>query len=116
LVAVEWFRSRPSVTAVRPDGRARAFLDTVAGSAASTSDRLPDFEHAADRSVTLRYAANGELEAACQTLGDTFTDLAAIGNLRGIERARRARQRLRPWEHERPVRHLDERIDSLSVH
>jgi transcriptional regulator with XRE-family HTH domain len=56
------------------------------------------------------YAENGDLEQGCKLLGETYVRLIDMGNHRGIERARRARERLAPWEHERDVRELDERI------
>jgi hypothetical protein len=56
------------------------------------------------------HAESGELQEGCKLLGDTYVRLLDMGNHRGIERARRARERLAPWRHERPVRDLDERI------
>ncbi len=61
------------------------------------------------------YAEAGELDEGCNILGETYTKLAAMGNLRGLERARRARERLRPWEREHPIRQLDDRISSLDL-
>jgi hypothetical protein len=56
------------------------------------------------------YAAVGELEESCRLLGDTFEQLTTIGNLRGIGRAHRARERLAQWNGESPVRDLDARM------
>ena len=62
------------------------------------------------------YAENGELEEGCKLLGETYARMIDMGNHRGIERARRARERLVPWEHEREVRELDERIGNRDRH
>lgn len=61
-------------------------------------------------------AENGELEEGCTLLGDTYGRLVDMRNRRGIERARRARERLAPWKHERAIRELDERISSHDRH
>jgi transcriptional regulator with XRE-family HTH domain len=58
------------------------------------------------------YAEGGDLDEGCRTLGDAYTQLARIGNSRGIERARGARRRLERWNTERPVRDLDERLSA----
>jgi hypothetical protein len=58
------------------------------------------------------YAAAGELEKSCHLLGDTFEQLTAMGNLRGIGRAHRARDRLTRWNGETPVKELDARISA----
>ncbi|ATL67088.1 helix-turn-helix domain-containing protein [Nocardia terpenica] len=59
------------------------------------------------------YVSAGELEEGCRILGDTYGSLAAMGNRRGIERARQAIGRLDRWKTELPVRELGERIESL---
>lgn len=61
--------------------------------------------------LALAYAHGGDLEHGCQLLADTYARLTDIGNYRGINRARRARTRLARWNHERPVRELDARIN-----
>jgi hypothetical protein len=58
------------------------------------------------------HAEHGELSEGCKLLGETYVQLLDMGNRRGIERARRARERLVPWEHERVVRELDARISN----
>lgn len=60
------------------------------------------------------YAAVGELEEGCRLLGNAYADLADVGNIRGVERARRARARLQLWEQERSVRELDQRIEEIT--
>jgi hypothetical protein len=57
----------------------------------------------------------GELEEGCRVLGDTFVDLANMGNSRGVQRARRARERLEPWKQQQPVRELDELMNSIAI-
>lgn len=59
------------------------------------------------------YAEAGELQEGCRILGETYVRLGAMGNSRGIERARRARERLQPREREPSVRELDERINAV---
>ncbi|KZM73587.1 hypothetical protein AWN90_33860 [Nocardia terpenica] len=59
------------------------------------------------------YVSAGELEEGCRILGDTYGSSAAMGNQRGIERARQAIGRLDRWKTELPVRELGERIESL---
>jgi tetratricopeptide (TPR) repeat protein len=61
------------------------------------------------------YAESGELEEGCKILAETYFRLTDTGNRRGIERARCARKRLGPWENEREVRELDERISSREL-
>jgi hypothetical protein len=56
------------------------------------------------------YAHTGHLDIACTTLGNAYERLRRIGNLRGISRARRAREGLSRWNHERAVQELDERM------
>jgi tetratricopeptide (TPR) repeat protein len=61
-------------------------------------------------------AENGELKEGCKLLGEAYARVIDMGNRRGIERARRARERLVPWEREREVRELDERISNCDGH
>jgi hypothetical protein len=56
------------------------------------------------------YALTGHLDRACTTLADAYEQLKRIGNLRGISRARRAREGLNRWNTERVVQELDERM------
>ncbi|MCZ7379754.1 helix-turn-helix domain-containing protein [Micromonospora sp. WMMC250] len=56
------------------------------------------------------YAEAGELEQSCTLLGNTYDQLKAGGNHRGIARAQRARQRLARWRDERVVLELDEQM------
>ncbi|GAB1688757.1 hypothetical protein KRM28CT15_05600 [Krasilnikovia sp. M28-CT-15] len=56
------------------------------------------------------YAQIGEMEASCKVLGETYEQLRLVGNLRGIRRARQARQRLALWSGEPSVRELDLRM------
>ncbi|MFC4144798.1 helix-turn-helix domain-containing protein [Micromonospora mangrovi] len=56
------------------------------------------------------YAEAGELEQSCTLLGDTYDQLRAGGNHRGIARAQRARQRLVRWRHESVVLELQEKM------
>jgi hypothetical protein len=58
------------------------------------------------------YALAGDLDRACATLGDAYEQLRRIGNLRGISRARRARDGLNRWNTERVVRELDHRMSA----
>ncbi len=62
------------------------------------------------------HAEDGDLVEGCELLGKTYVRLIDMGNRRGIERARRARERLAPWGHERAVRELDERISDYDRH
>ncbi|GAA1563381.1 hypothetical protein GCM10009827_101240 [Dactylosporangium maewongense] len=59
------------------------------------------------------YALAGHLDTACTTLGDAYEQLGRIGNLRGISRARRAREGLSRWNAERAVQELDERMAAV---
>jgi hypothetical protein len=56
------------------------------------------------------YALTGHLDAACTTLGETYERLRQSGNLRGISRARRAREGLNRWISEPIVQELDRRM------
>lgn len=56
------------------------------------------------------YAEAGELGQSCALLGNTYDQLRAGGNHRGIARAQRARQRLARWRDERIVLELDEQM------
>jgi tetratricopeptide (TPR) repeat protein len=58
------------------------------------------------------YAESGDVEEGCRLLAETYVRLTDMGNHRGIQRARRARERLTPWENEPAVRDLDERLTS----
>ena len=61
------------------------------------------------------YAESGEIDQSCVILGDTYEQLARIGNHRGIDRARSASERLRPWKSLQSVRELGRRVPNLSV-
>lgn len=69
---------------------------------------------AAQVDLASAYAESGELGEGCNRLADAYARLVALGNHRGIERARYARQRLSPWDGEPVVRELDERIKELT--
>jgi hypothetical protein len=58
------------------------------------------------------YALTGHLDAACSTLAETYERLRRIGNLRGISRARRAREGLSRWNTEPLVQELDRRMSA----
>ncbi|MFC9872614.1 hypothetical protein [Nocardia salmonicida] len=79
---------------------------------ASDSDS-PNVALAARVDLASAYALSGELEEGCRILGDTYDALAAMENHRGIERAQRAIERMAPWQHERPVLAMRERVDSI---
>ncbi|MFC7530146.1 hypothetical protein [Actinoplanes sp. GCM10030250] len=56
------------------------------------------------------YAAIGKLAMGCSILGDTYEQLKIVGNLRGIRRAERAREKLSAWVGNPAVRQLDVRM------
>lgn len=62
------------------------------------------------------YSLSGELDEGCRILGETFDELATMGNHRGIERAQRAIERMAPWQNERPVLALREQVDSINAY
>ncbi|PSR66905.1 DNA-binding protein [Nocardia sp. MDA0666] len=62
------------------------------------------------------YSLSGELDEGCRILGETFDELATMGNHRGIERAQRAIERMTPWQNERPVLALRELVDSINAY
>jgi hypothetical protein len=63
---------------------------------------------AAQVDLATAHAMSGHLEHGCQTLAQTYLRLVDIGNRRGIDRARQARERLQPWDREAPIRALDD--------
>ncbi|MCM4082231.1 XRE family transcriptional regulator [Paractinoplanes hotanensis] len=65
---------------------------------------------AAQVDLASAYAQTDDLDKSCALLGDAYGELVAIGNRRGVDRAERARERLSPWNSERLVRELDERM------
>ncbi|WP_430789133.1 XRE family transcriptional regulator [Actinoplanes sp. G11-F43] len=65
---------------------------------------------AAQVDLASSYAETGEVEECCSLLGATYDRLIAVGNLRGIHRARQARRRLEAWNGERSIRQLDARM------
>jgi hypothetical protein len=65
---------------------------------------------AAQVDLATAYALTDDLDKSCAILGDAYGELVAIGNRRGVDRAVRARERLNPWNSERLVRELDERM------
>ncbi|MGY0497452.1 hypothetical protein ACWZHB_03010 [Nocardia sp. FBN12] len=73
----------------------------------------PNVALAAHVDLASAYALSGELEEGCRVLGETYDELATMGNHRGIERAQRAIERMAPWQHERPVLALREQLDSI---
>jgi len=86
---------------------------TTLEKAAEALDEDPDNTNvalAARVDLATAYALTGYLDAACTTLGGTYEELRRIGNLRGISRARRARDRLNRWNSEPIVRELDCRM------
>ncbi|MFF2085417.1 hypothetical protein ACFVVM_16710 [Nocardia sp. NPDC058176] len=74
----------------------------------------PNVALAARVDLASAYSLAGELEHGCTVLGETYGELAAMGNQRGIERAQRAIERMAPWSNERPVLELKERVDSVA--
>lgn len=70
---------------------------------------------AAQVDLASAHIAGSDLDEGCRVLGDAFTSMSAMGNQRGIARARRARARLYRWAAEPSVRELDERITSAGV-
>jgi hypothetical protein len=58
------------------------------------------------------YAESGQLEKSCDMLADTYGKLKAVGNLRGVRRAKRARARLSRWDSEPTVLELDEKMNA----
>lgn len=73
----------------------------------------PNVALAARVDLASAYSLTGELEEGCRALGETYGALATMGNHRGIERARRAIERMAPWQSERAVLALRERVDSI---
>ncbi|WP_199515923.1 XRE family transcriptional regulator [Nucisporomicrobium flavum] len=65
---------------------------------------------AAQVDLASAYAQTEDLDKSCALLGDAYGKLVAIGNQRGVDRAERARERLNPWNSERLIRDLDERM------
>ena len=65
---------------------------------------------AAQVDLASAYSQTGDLDKSCAILGDAYGELVAIGNRRGVDRAEQARERLNPWNSERLVRELDERM------
>ncbi|MFE6923372.1 hypothetical protein ACFVAV_20275 [Nocardia sp. NPDC057663] len=90
----------------------RAIATLTQALKASDSDS-PNVALAARVDLASAYALSGELEEGCRILGDTYDALAAMGNHRGIERAQRAIERMAPWQHERPVLAMRERVGSI---
>jgi transcriptional regulator with XRE-family HTH domain len=80
-----------------------------------TVDNNRNVALAAEVDLAGAHVAMGDLDEGCRLLGDALATMTAIGNARGIERARRARARMRAIQHERPVRQLDDRIMSLGI-
>lgn len=76
----------------------------------------PNVALAARVDLASAYTLTGELEEGCRALGETYDALATMGNHRGIERARRAMERMAPWQNERPVLALRERVDSIDCY
>ncbi|WP_041560338.1 hypothetical protein [Nocardia farcinica] len=74
----------------------------------------PNVDLAARVDLASAYALSGELEEGCRILADTYDELAAIGNHRGIERAQRAIERLAPWQDERPVLAMRARVAGIN--
>jgi hypothetical protein len=60
--------------------------------------------------LAIAYAESGELQEGCRLLAETYGRLIDMGNHRGIQRARRARERLNAWKDEPAVRELDEQL------
>ncbi|MEU3010067.1 hypothetical protein [Nocardia asteroides] len=92
--------------------RAIAALTTALGSSEMDS---PNVALAARVDLASSYALSGELDEGCKVLGETYEALANAGNRRGIERAQRAIERMTPWQNERPVLALMERVGDTSV-
>ncbi|WP_328439683.1 hypothetical protein [Nocardia puris] len=74
----------------------------------------PNVALAARVDLASAYALAGELDEGCRVLGDTYEDLATMGNRRGLERAQRAIEKMAPWQNEKPVLALMERVRETS--
>ncbi|MGY1982918.1 hypothetical protein [Nocardia gipuzkoensis] len=75
----------------------------------------PNVALAARVDLASAYALSGELDEGCRVLGETYEDLATMGNRRGLERAQRAIERMAPWQNEKPVLALMERVGETSA-
>ncbi|WP_181699009.1 hypothetical protein [Nocardia sp. GTS18] len=95
-------------------GRPKRAIAALNEALATPGMDSPNVALAAHVDLASAYALSGELEEGCRVLGETYAALATMGNHRGIERAQRAIERMAPWQDERPVLALVERIDSIS--
>ncbi|MFF0532637.1 MULTISPECIES: hypothetical protein [Nocardia] len=75
----------------------------------------PNVALAARVDLASAYALSGELDEGCRVLGETYEDLATMGNRRGLERAQCAIERMAPWQNEKPVLALMERVGEIST-
>lgn len=89
---------------------------TALNKALSSADMdSPNVALAARIDLASAYSLSGELEEGCHVLGETYQALATMGNHRGLERAQRAIERIAPWQNERPVLALMERVRSIDA-
>ncbi|AEV84383.1 hypothetical protein ACWT_3360 [Actinoplanes sp. SE50] len=113
----DWNRSRVEVY----DGTCRLLLGDPEKAVAilepaihelATDSQNTNVVMAAQVDLASSYAELGEPEMSCKLLGETYGRLREVGNLRGIMRARRSRDRLAHWEGKQVVQELDVRMKS----
>ncbi|WP_280222060.1 hypothetical protein [Nocardia neocaledoniensis] len=84
-------------------GQPKRAVAALAAALDSPEMDSPNVALAARVDLASAYTLAGELDEGCRVLGDTYEDLATMGNRRGLERAQRAIERMAPWQNERPV-------------
>ncbi|MEV0688381.1 hypothetical protein AB0I35_31435 [Nocardia sp. NPDC050378] len=96
-------------------GQPKRAVTALAAALESPEMDSPNVALAARVDLASAYALAGELDEGCRVLGDTYEDLATMGNRRGLERAQRALERMAPWQNEKPVLALMERVGEVSA-
>ncbi|WP_157225145.1 XRE family transcriptional regulator [Nocardia thailandica] len=114
----DWNRTRIQVyvgTCQLLLGQPKRAIAALVSALASPELDSPNVALAARVDLASAYALSGELDEGCRVLGETYEDLAAMGNRRGLERAQCALDRLAPWHNEKPVLALMERVGESSA-
>lgn len=96
-------------------GQPKRAIAALAAALDSPELDSPNVALAARVDLASAYALSGELDEGCRVLGETYEDLATMGNRRGLERAQCAIERMAPWHNEKPVLALMERVGETSV-
>jgi transcriptional regulator with XRE-family HTH domain len=108
---LDGFRGHTLLTAGRPDQAQQALCDALAGLEPHAVKQRALLR--ADIAATCLVKGRTDLDRACDLAAEAAAGLVSAGYATAMERLRRLRAQLVPWERSSAVRHLDEVLAAL---